>query len=69
MAGSRVFRTWAKTQNTIALSSAEAELYAIVKGNCEMLGMMTMYNDVGERCKPDYMLMRARLWELHNAEV
>ena len=47
MAGSHVFRTWAKTQNTIALSSAEAELYAIVKGNCEMLGMMTMYNDAG----------------------
>ena len=61
MAGGHVIRTWAKTQNTRALSTAEAELNSIVKGTCEMLGMMTMYNDVGNMCKPDCMLMRARL--------
>ena len=45
--GSHLLRTWAKTQNTIAQSSAESELLAIVKAASEALGMMSLAKDLG----------------------
>lgn len=47
MWGKHVLKTWASTQATIALSSAEAELYALVKGAAQTLGMMAMARDLG----------------------
>ena len=46
--GSHVLRTWSQTRKTIALSSAEAELTAMVKATCEGLGMAALLADWGE---------------------
>ena len=40
-------RTWSKTQNTIAQSSAESELLAIVRAATEALGMISLAADLG----------------------
>ena len=45
--GSHVVRTWPKTQNTIAQSSAESEHLAIVKAATEALGMISVAADLG----------------------
>ena len=47
MLGSHVVRTWSKTQNTIAQSSAESELLAIVRAATEALGMISLAADLG----------------------
>ena len=47
MLGSHVVRTWSKTQNTVAQSSAESELLAIVKAATEALGMISLAADLG----------------------
>ena len=51
MNGSHCIKTWAKTQAVIAKSSAESELYAVVRGGCEGLGMMTLTGELGEKMK------------------
>ena len=38
---------WAKTQAVIAKSSAESELYGVVRGACEGLGMKSLCGDLG----------------------
>ena len=45
--GSHCFKSWSSTQATVALSSAEAELYALTKGAAQGLGLMTMLADFG----------------------
>ena len=45
--GLHVVKTWSKTQATIAKSSAEAELFGIVKGSTEGLGFITLCEDIG----------------------
>ena len=45
--GRHVLKTWCRTQAVVALSSAEAELYGMVKASAELLGMMALYRDVG----------------------
>ena len=47
LAGSHMLKFWSKTQATIALSSAESELIARVKGSSESLGVMTLMEDYG----------------------
>ena len=47
MLGSGVLKSWSKTQATIALSSGEAELAAVVKGATESLGMRAILADFG----------------------
>ena len=47
MIGECVIKSWSQTQATIALSSAEAELYGIVKGSAEGLGMQSLLKDIG----------------------
>ena len=47
MSGSHVLKTWSSTQATVSLSSAEAELYALVKGASQTLGMMSVGRDLG----------------------
>ena len=45
--GKHCLKTWSSTQATIALSSAEAELYALCKGASQALGAMALLEDFG----------------------
>jgi hypothetical protein len=40
-------RSWSKTQATVALSSAEAELQGMVKAGAESIGVESMMSDLG----------------------
>ena len=51
MLGSHVIKHWSKTQNCVALSSAEAELYAIIKASTECLGMKHIMQELGADVK------------------
>jgi hypothetical protein len=48
--GRHVLKTWSGTQATIALSSAEAELIAAVKGAAEGLAVRSLVRDFGRNC-------------------
>ncbi len=45
--GGCLVKSWSTTQSLVALSSGEAELYGIVKGSAEGLGMQSLMNDLG----------------------
>ncbi len=45
MLGKHVIKSWSSTQQVIALSSGEAELYAILKGASQTKGLMSMLLD------------------------
>ena len=47
MWGLHCVKTWGSTQATVALSSAEAELYALTNGASQKLGVMTLIDDIG----------------------
>ena len=47
MKGCHTIKCWSKTQQTIALSSGEAELIALVRGCCEALGVESLIRDLG----------------------
>ena len=47
MIGSHLIKCWAKTQATVAKSSAESELYGIVRASCETLGFLSLMEDLG----------------------
>ena len=51
MLGSHLIRTWAKTQSTIALSTAEAELFGGVMTACETIRVASMLRDLGQEVK------------------
>ena len=38
---------WWKTQAVVALSSAEAELYGLVRASAETMGLISLYKDFG----------------------
>ena len=42
-----LIKAWFRTQNHVTLSSAEAELYAMVKCTAEILGIKSMMADRG----------------------
>ena len=46
--GDHCIKTWSKMQAVIAKSSAESELYGVVRGACEGLGTKTLCEDLGE---------------------
>ena len=46
MVGSHVIKSYSKQQRTIALSSAEAELHAMVAASAECLGIMALRKDM-----------------------
>ena len=45
--GDHCIKAWSKTQAVIAKSSAESELYGVVRGACEALGVKTLCKDMG----------------------
>ena len=47
MRGHHAIKCWAKTQQTVALSSGEAELYAAVRTGSEAMGLRSVMRDVG----------------------
>eukprot|EP00973_Karenia_brevis_P070922 9856951-Karenia_brevis.AAC.1 len=47
MFGFHTIKTWSSTQQVIALSSGEAELYALVKGAAQSKGICSMLKDFG----------------------
>ena len=49
--GGHCLKTWSKTQAIDAKSSGEAELYAVVRGATEALGMATLANDLGRKAE------------------
>ena len=49
MHGRHLIRTWSKQQSVVAVSSAEAELYAASKAGSEGLGLQTWLEDLGWR--------------------
>ena len=44
---SHMIKMWSRTQALVALSSAEAELYGIVKATAELKGLMSLWKDLG----------------------
>ena len=51
MLGNHMVKMWSRTQATIALSSAEAELYATVKASAESMGIVSLMKDAGKLIK------------------
>ena len=47
MIGSHFLKGWSRTQNHVTLSSAEAELIALVKCSAELLGFRSVMCDLG----------------------
>ena len=45
--GSHYIKSWSRQQNLVSLSSAEAELYGVVKASSESLGCQAMAKDLG----------------------
>ena len=52
MIGSHLIKTYSRQQKTIALSSAEAELYALVAASTEAMGLVAYAFDLGITLKP-----------------
>ena len=51
MVGGHCIKTWSSTQGAYALSSAEAELYAMVEGVARAKGLESLARDLGDNCK------------------
>ena len=49
MIGRHLLRSWSSTQSSIAMSSAEAEYYALVEGATRSLGLQGMMRELGLR--------------------
>jgi hypothetical protein len=49
--GLHLIKTWSSTQATRALSSGEAEFYAIIEGASRALGVQALMEDMGMTCK------------------
>ena len=47
MLGLHCVKVYSKTQAIIAKSSAESELYGVVRGSCESLGLQNSMRDLG----------------------
>ena len=47
MLGTRTLKTWSTTQATMAMSSAEAEHYALIEGAIRSLGLQSMLRELG----------------------
>ena len=47
MFGDHMLKSWSSTQQVIAMSSGEAELYALIKGASQIKGMMTQFKEWG----------------------
>ena len=55
IAGKHTLKTWATTQPTVALSSAEAEYYALVDGAARGLAIKNTVNELGAKMQTPIM--------------
>ena len=46
--GHHLIKSWSSNQQIVALSSGEAELYALTKGAAQTLGIVSMARDMGD---------------------
>ena len=53
--GQHMIKAWSRTQALVALSSAEAELYATVKASSESIGIQALLKDWGIKARADIM--------------
>ena len=53
--GAHYLKSWSSTQKTVALSTGEAELIAVVKCSCETIGIMQLAADWGIELEGDIM--------------
>ena len=51
MLGKHCIKAWSKTQSIIAKSSGDSELYGVIKGTSEGLGLVTLAGDLGMELK------------------
>ena len=56
MNGGHYLKSWSSTQKTVALSTGEAELTALVKCSCELIGMTQLASDWGIDLQGDVMV-------------
>ena len=54
--GTHYLKSWSSTQKTIALSSGEAELTAVVECSCECIGMVQLAEDWGLNLEGDILV-------------
>ena len=59
MLGTHTLKTWSTTQATMAMSSAEAEYYAMIEGAVRSLGLQSMLRELG--LNKDIKLRTSRL--------
>ena len=62
MIGDHFVKRWSRTQNSITLSSAEAELVAMCKVSAELLGVLSMCRDFGIEAAGAVYRTRQPLW-------
>ena len=55
MKGSHYIKSWSNTQKTIALSSGEADLTAIVKISTELLGILQLEADWNNKMEAEVL--------------
>ena len=48
MLGKHCIKSWAKTQALVAKYSDESELYGVIRGSTEALGLATLIGDLGK---------------------
>ena len=48
MMGQHCIKSWSKTQSLVAKSSGESELYGVIRGSTEALGLATLIADLGK---------------------
>ena len=59
-------KTYSRQQKTVALSSAEAELYAMVAASAESLAVMAYSRDLGVKLEGGSTPTPAPRWASHN---
>eukprot|EP00973_Karenia_brevis_P089429 12397718-Karenia_brevis.AAC.1 len=76
--GKHLIKAWSSSQSVIALSSGEAELYALTKAASQTLGIMTMAKDFGDMLEAEIkcdanatlaMVHRSGLGKVRHVEV
>ena len=55
MIGNHLIKSWSSSQSVIALSSGEAELYAMTKAASQTIGLMSLAADFGEELTGEVM--------------
>ena len=53
--GDHCLKAWSRTQATMALSSAESELYAMIKTSSEVLGILSIMKDLGMKLQGEIL--------------